>query len=147
MRNNFFGVAVLLIVSSSPLASTTDIPIYKWLDENNVVHFSQAYPTDINYTEISVEVAYKPSINKAKNPATELNISNQDQKISEQQTKNLAKIEKNCKTAQMNNKILSGLNKVLVTDENGLEKLINEKERKEQLALSKKQIEIYCETN
>ena len=50
---------ILLALISAVYAGATSaksISVYKWIDENNVVHFSQRHPISDNYSEIEVQV-------------------------------------------------------------------------------------------
>ncbi|WP_159821408.1 DUF4124 domain-containing protein [Colwellia sp. 20A7] len=53
----FIILSFITFVSSSVLAK--DIPIYRWVDENNVVHFSQNQPKDSHYSELTANSSYK----------------------------------------------------------------------------------------
>ena len=57
---------------------------------------------------------------------------------------NEAIAKKNCKAAQLNEKMLNSLDKVMITDANGKSRTLTEKERKEQLSISKEHISLYC---
>lgn len=51
--------AVVVLIST--FTQATSISIYRWVDENNIVHFSHDHPININVSEVTVEVAYKPA--------------------------------------------------------------------------------------
>ena len=53
----FIILSFITFFSTNVLAK--DIPIYRWVDENNVVHFSQSQPKDDNYTELTTNSSYQ----------------------------------------------------------------------------------------
>jgi hypothetical protein len=142
----FITLSFIIFVSSNVLAK--DIPIYRWVDENNVVHFSQNQPKDNNYSELTTSSSYQAKeITPEKNTqsATTNTSLSQFEKNKREVLANNEKIaEQNCQSAQLNEKMLSTLDKVMVIDANGKNKALSDKEKKAQLALSKENINLYC---
>ncbi|WP_159821409.1 hypothetical protein [Colwellia sp. 20A7] len=52
--------------------------------------------------------------------------------------------EQNCQSAQLNEKMLSTLDTVMIVDANGKNKALSDKEKKAQLTLSQENISLYC---
>ena len=150
-----------VILTGSILASSVinsayakNIAIYRWLDENNVVHFSQNLPQGDKYTELSTVSSFKAlskterkTLSDAKN-ATQA-IDDKEQARDDTTAKNKAMYEKNCKTAKLNIKMLNSLDDVLVNEEkkDGTigSRSLTTAEKQEKLALSKKHQGIYCD--
>ncbi|MBU2869155.1 DUF4124 domain-containing protein [Colwellia sp. E2M01] len=140
-------VGTLLVSSISNYVNAKDIAIYRWVDENNVVHFSQNLPHGHDYTELSTVSSFK-ALSKAERAALE----GDELTIEDQQEVTIAKnkeiFEKNCKAALLNIKMLNSLDEVHLTEEQADGKIINRpltpQEKSSKLALSKKHEELYC---
>ncbi|WDD97953.1 DUF4124 domain-containing protein [Thalassomonas actiniarum] len=126
-------IFLLLIISIKALA--TSVKIYRWVDENNIVHFSQHQPPHDNYTELTMTETFVPK----NNDAGKLQIANkhQVQDIS-------ADFQEKCAIAQANIETLTKHDKVQFTDKDGQTKVLNQEEKAIQLANSEKQAEVYC---
>lgn len=152
IRNSIL-VAICTAVILSTSAAAKDIAIYRWVDENNVVHFSQHEPQDENYSQLITFASYK-----ANQPSDNTELPSADNKtltVSEKlaQTekrradileKNKKIAEKNCNAARVNIKMLNSFSKISVSDDDGKNHVLTDKERKEQLTLSNKHVDLYC---
>ena len=141
-------IILLALISTicAGAASAKSISVYKWIDENNVVHFSHHHPINDNYTEVKVEVAYQAnSTIEEEYPEEE---QEQEEIPTPEQLKlakaNEALIKMNCEAAKVNVKILNSLDKILFTDPSGESRIIGPEERAEQLVQTEKHLEIYC---
>lgn len=146
-------IAALMTISVSNCATAKDIAIYRWVDNNNVVHFSQNLPKGNNYKELSTISSYK-ALSKAQRKA--LAEEKNSAKLIEQQekqrdmviAKNKEIFEKNCKAARLNIKMLSSLEAVYVNEEKSDGSIGNRpltaKEKIAKLTLSKEQETLYC---
>lgn len=125
-----------------------EIAIYRWVDENNVVHFSQHQPEGTDYSQLTTVSSFKAKQKtlpeQAKLPSIDEQLSKFEQEQAEVAAKNKAIAEKNCKAAKINVETLDSFDKVTFIDENGKERTMTQKEKKEKLVLSKKHIERYC---
>lgn len=154
IRNSVL-VAICTTVLFSTSAIAKDIAIYRWVDENNVVHFSQHEPQDDNYSQLITFASYKakqqsdnkqlPSADSKKLSAQE-KIAQNEKRQSEIIEKNKEIAQKNCNAARVNIKMLNSFSKITVSDDDGNNHVLTDKERKEQLTLSNKHIELYCES-
>ncbi|MCW8833393.1 MAG: DUF4124 domain-containing protein [Colwellia sp.] len=141
----FFLVAGIL--STNVIAK--NIAIYRWVDENNVVHFSQHQPRDDNYSQLTTIASYnakereQPEQKKAM-PSVREQIARHEKEQAEINAKNKEITENNCKAAQLNMKMLNSFNQIMTTDADGKNRLLSDKEKKEQLELSKKHTDLYC---
>lgn len=146
-------VAALMTISVSNCATAKDIAIYRWVDNNNVVHFSQNLPKGNDYKELSTISSYK-ALSKAQRKA--LAEEKNSAKLIEQQekqrdmviAKNKEIFEKNCKVARLNIKMLSSLEAVYVNEEKNDGSIGNRpltaKEKTAKLTLSKEQEKLFC---
>jgi len=142
----FIILSFITLFSTNVLAK--DIPIYRWVDENNVVHFSQSQPKDDNYTELTTNSSYQakeiaPKHNQ-QNATMNEQLSQFEKKKEEVLANNKKIAEQNCQSARLNEKMLTSLGTVMIVDTNGKNKTLSDKDKKAQLALSKENISLYC---
>jgi len=125
-----------------------DIAIYRWVDENNVVHFSQHQPQNDNYSELTTVASYQARKKELPNSANTASVDEQLSQYEKDKAEVLAKneevAEKNCKAAQLNEKTLNSFDSIMFTDSDGKNRALSDKEKKIQLALSKEHISLYC---
>ena len=150
IRNSVFvTICSAIMFSSSTIAK--DIAIYRWVDENNVVHFSQHQPQKNNFSQLTTFASYKAK-QKSESGGSEnkkpLSVDEQISKHEKEQAeileKNKVMAEKNCKAARLNIKMLNSFNKVTILDSNGKNRVLSDKEKKAQVTLSNKHIDLYC---
>lgn len=117
------------------------LTVYRWVDENNVVHFSQHQPAHDNYTEIDM-------VNN-KNASAPVEIAKPDQ-VAPIEKSDIANILPNnpdndkCNAAKQNLATLEEFDKIQYKDENGNLKVLSAKEKQQQLAINTTQVEVYC---
>tara|TARA_R110001592_G_scaffold8867_4_gene47923 strand:- start:5654 stop:6127 length:474 start_codon:yes stop_codon:yes gene_type:complete len=135
-----------IVFSTNVIAK--DIAIYRWVDENDVVHFSQHQPQNSNYSQLTTFASYQARgvalPKSAQTPSVDEQLSQYKKDKAEVLAKNAEIAEKNCKAAQLNEKMLNSFNKVMITDANGKNSVMSNKEKKAQLALNKEHISLYC---
>ncbi|WDE06582.1 DUF4124 domain-containing protein [Thalassomonas viridans] len=128
------GVIFLLLILSAQ-AWANSVKVYRWVDENNVVHFSQHQPPHDNYTELTMTDTFVPKNNDAGKLQT----------ASKQQVRDIsADFQEKCAIAQANIETLTKHDRVQFTDTDGQTRLLNPEEKAAQLANSQKQAEVYC---
>jgi len=138
-----------IVFSTNVIAK--DIAIYRWVDENNVVHFSQHQPQNSNYSELTTIASYRAREKEQPRSSKTASVDEQLSKYEKDKAEVLAKNEeiadKNCQAAKLNEKMLNSFDKVMITDANGKNRALSDKEKKAQLALSKEHISLYCNKN
>lgn len=150
IRNSVF-VAISFITAFNIDAMANDISIYRWVDENNVVHFSQQPPKSTNYSQLTTLDSYKAKQQSKSNKPSNKDFSSVDEQLTQhdkQQAEILAKnkviVDQNCKAAQLNLKMLNSTKKITTLDSNGKNHVLTDKEKATQITLSKKHIDMYC---
>lgn len=146
-RNSItIGLWCTVIFSANIIAGET--MIYRWLDENNVVHYSQHQPQSGNYSQLTTVSSFQtrenPPVKNVKKPSVDDQISQYEKERAEVLAKNAEIAEKNCKAAKLNEQMLNSFNHVMMTDSDGKESVMSNEEKKSQLELSKKHIKMYC---
>jgi len=144
----------LLTSSFINCAYAKEIAIYRWVDKDNVVHFSQNLPQGDEYKELSTISSYK-ALSKAERKALadEEKAIQAGEKIEKEQdditAKNKATFEKNCKAARLNIKMLNSLDDIHISveEDDGTigSRPMTVSEKADKLTLSKKHEELYCE--
>ncbi|QOL25762.1 DUF4124 domain-containing protein [Thalassotalea sp. LPB0316] len=138
---------VLGLVVFSSFCFGQNVVVYRWVDDNNVVHFSQHQPAHDNYTTITMSSRAKKSAEPVQNttPDTPVaaNFSGNDTAASSSVVS--MTIEQRCQDAQNNIKTLSAFDQVQYTDSQGQVHVLSDDEKQQQLLLSQKQVEIYCQ--
>lgn len=158
LKHGVFAIFFPLIATVSMSAVAKDIPIYRWVDKDNVVHYSQNLPDTDNYTQLSTVSSFKllPKEEKStekKSTVTQTQVpsENQESLQDRQFAKNKATFDKNCKAAKMNIRMLTTVEDVMISEETSSGEITNraltEKEKKEKIKLSNKHVEIYCDDN
>ena len=145
---NAASIALWSAVVFSTNVIAKEIAIYRWVDENNVVHFSQHQPQNSNYSQLTTISSYrakeKELPKKMKKPSVSDQLAKYEQEKAEILAKNEEIAEKNCKAARLNEKTLNSFDSVMFTDPDGKNRALTDKEKNAQLALSKEHIEMYC---
>jgi hypothetical protein len=135
--------SLLFSLSFNVLANAT---IYRWVDENNVVHFSQNQPRTGNYTELSMDNAQSSNSEK-NNSATSstdsllVNSNKKEDSISKSEINNTSE---KCDEARKNLATLTDFNRVRFVNSDGETQILNETEQKEQILINKERVNLYC---
>lgn len=147
-------IGVLLSSSVIHSVSAKEIAIYRWVDKNDIVHFSQNLPQNGEYKELSTISSYK-ALSKterkaiAKQADADQTIQDQVKKEDDINAKNKATFERNCKAARLNIKMLNSSDNIQVSEEQKDGSIgsrsLTVAEREEKMKLSKKHEEIYCD--
>jgi hypothetical protein len=150
-RRNLAAVGLWCAVTFSMNVIAKDIAIYRWLDENNVVHYSQQQPQNVDYTQLttvsSFQAKEKVPPGTTNKPTLDEQMSQYEKEKAEVFAKNAEIAKKNCKAAQLNQQMLNSFDKVMMTDADGTNRAMSDKEKKAQLVITKKQISMYCTTD
>jgi hypothetical protein len=146
---NSASIALWIAVVFSTNVIASDIAIYRWVDENNVVHFSQHQPKDGNYSQLTTVASYKARAKElpkdTSTPSVDEQLSAFEKEKEEVIAKNKEIADKNCQAAKLNEKTLNSFETVMITDAEGKNKALSDKEKNAQLELSKKHISMYCD--
>jgi len=143
------------LISSSLFntVSAKNIAIYRWVDKDKVVHFSQNLPQDHEYTELSTVSSFK-ALSKSERQAladvdkAEQAVAEIEKQQNEITAKNKATFAKNCKAARLNIKMLNTLDDIHINEEQSDGSIgsrpLTAAEKQEKLALSKRHEGLYC---
>lgn len=111
--------------------------VYQWVDKNNVTHFSELQPENIDYK--TIEVLGNKAKKTRKN--TEKNNTNAEPSPNTPLTTEIAE---RCEEAKNNIEVLESHQQVKAQNAKGEFKVLTEEEKQEQLRLSQKQVAVYC---
>ena len=133
-----FRIVCLGLFFYSGHCLATELMVYRWVDKNNIVHFSQHQPVGDEYTEFLVSNQSK--IISRTDDVSDVPIPDKD--ISSE--KNKMDMSKQCKEAKDNISMLMAFDKVQFIDDKGTKQILTKQDKKLQLDLNKKRTEIYC---
>lgn len=136
----------LLILVYFDVSAAEQLTVYRWIDKDNIVHFSQHQPEHDDYVEISMANNKKSSATIAQEKSAENSVIKDDNLAAtsvEVDNVNSASNEK-CNTARDNLNTLQNFDKIQYKDENGNVKVLGALEKEQQLAMNTKQAEVYC---
>lgn len=135
-----------LLLLSNTTVSAEGMVIYRWVDEDNVVHFSQHQPSHNNYTEITMAKSATPAPSESPSVASDVSSTlTNNETAPTNQSLVAQKMAERCEEAKQNIKTLTNFDDIQYTDEDGNTTLLSEEDKKQQLALSQRQVEVYCE--
>lgn len=139
----YFRIIFLGAIFFANYCAASELMVYRWIDKNNVVHFSQHQPLDDDYTELIVssqsKINSRANLDTSSSPIKK--VTPTQEKITIEKTKAMSD---KCKEAKENLAMLKAFENVQYTDENGKNQLLNKKEKKLQLEINQKRTEIYC---
>ena len=137
----FLTILLLLSFSIEVLASEKRTKVtYRWVDDNNIVQFTERPPKDRSYEKIIVtssggrevtQVTAQEAKAEAKTDAT----------IEEVQQANA----RNCQVAKQNMDVLRNIARIRVT-ENGEERILSPEEKAKRIQDTQKQIDVFCKS-
>ncbi|MBA6391641.1 DUF4124 domain-containing protein [Colwellia sp. BRX10-3] len=136
----------LVILVYFDVSAAEQLTVYRWVDKENVVHFSQHQPDHDDYIEISMANNKKSStiIDKANAPES-YKISNNN--FSDGNAKTDLDNELNdgkCVTARENINTLQNFDNIQYKDEKGNVRILTALDKQQQLEMNNKQAEVYC---
>ncbi|WP_076421096.1 DUF4124 domain-containing protein [Colwellia sp. UCD-KL20] len=139
----YLPTALLLAFNLNVIAD--DVIIYRWVDENNIAHFSQNQPATGDYTEIVMANSNIPNI-KNNTPSSPSNADAFEERKKEDKTPKdkLLDMSKQCEEAKANLATLTDFSRVRFVDANGETQILDEEKQAEQITINKKRIEVYC---
>jgi hypothetical protein len=144
-------IVIGLAVMFSTNVMAKEIAIYRWVDENNVVHFSQHQPQNSNYSQLTTFASYQAKQKSAntqpestQSPSVDEQLAKHEKEQAEIAEKNRVITEKNCKAAKLNIKMLNSFSKVTILGTDGENRVLSNKEKKAQMELSNKHVDLYC---
>jgi len=148
IRHSAILLVILAVICSFNVIAQ-DIAIFRWVDENNVVHFSQHQPQGDNYSQLTTFSSYqssavKPVDDRYTPPPVDEKLAKYEQEQAAIKAQNQVNVENNCKAAQLNTKMLNAFEQVMTTDSEGKNRLLTAEEKLVQLELSKRHTELYC---
>jgi hypothetical protein len=113
-----------------------EVIIYRWVDQDNVIHFSQQQPIEGYFEELTirdyqVSQPLEVKIREAENtPLQELQAANRQK----------------CDNAQKRLNTLTTFEKVKMVNEQGESQLLSADEKQQQIELSRAEIKLYCQS-
>ena len=126
------------------VTAADQLTVYRWIDKDNVVHFSQHQPKDGDFIEISMAVNQKSSAIIDKENTAKLPQADISDNANEVEPKEDSEIKDKCNSARENLATLQNFDKIKYKDEKGNIKVLGDIEKEQQLTMNKKQAEVFC---
>lgn len=135
----------LVILVYFDVSAAEQLTVYRWVDKENVVHFSQHQPDHDDYIEISMANNKKSSarIDKASAPKS-YKISNNNFSDGNKTDLDNELNDGKCVTARENINTLQNFDNIQYKDEKGNVKILTALDKEQQLEMNNKQAEVYC---
>lgn len=128
------------------VSAAEQVTVYRWIDKDNVVHFSQHQPAHDDYIEISMANNKKSASlddkDQSSGPALPLENTMVKTDLDNDEANNLNNDK--CDSARENINTLQNFEKIQFKDEKGNLKVLSALDKKQQLAMNTKQAEVYC---
>ena len=124
--------------------SASELTVYRWVDKNNVVHFSQHQPLGDEYTQFLVSNQSKIISRADDIGSSAISDKSKSSNKDEAEIPSTINLSEKCKEAKDNISMLMAFDKVQYTNEEGITQLLNEQEKQLQLEINKKRTEVYC---
>lgn len=143
MMKNRIQLFLILGILGTNNVFAEQLTVYRWVDENNIVHFSQHQPSHNNYTEINMANNTRQSrVPKASQDVTPERLEQISTSLNGQQPS--AKTSALCQSAKDNLEILQEFDNIRYKDADGKTQVLSKLEKKQQLEMNTKQVEVYC---
>ncbi|MGI9286371.1 MAG: DUF4124 domain-containing protein [Pseudomonadales bacterium] len=133
----FFTAMALL-----PVSSQADV-VYRWVDNENIVHYSERPPKGIKSTRIKTSSGSSSAVKKDSLAAPQ---SEQEakRKLAEASTPNPRKNKEVCERASFNYKLLNERARIKQKDDKGEVRYLSDEEKEEQKKSAKVAMDTYC---
>jgi hypothetical protein len=142
---NYILIVTLLITIVKD-TSAESVTIYRWVDKNDVVHFSQYQPEDGNFTEMNVANAdpVESTLSSIPSPINEENtIKSIDIPPSTEESFE-SEMNDKCQEAQTNVTTLKSFDNVQILDNDGKKSILTLQQKQQQLKMNLKRVDVYC---
>lgn len=140
-----FRIIFGFFIICSGQAYSSELTVYRWVDKNNVVHFSQHQPLGDEYTQFLASnqsrILTRTDLNKGDGLLSDTadTLSKSEQSIT-----STIDVSEQCQEAKKNVSMLITFDKVQYTDDNGNKKVLTKQEKHQQLVINQKRTEVYC---
>jgi len=147
---------VLLLLILTLIGSQAFAEIYKWLDHNGSIVYSQTPPPadasslktpEINYSSGENEAAGKRAgeiINSAKEARNRREARQQQKKDAREKTALQKQLQQNCRRLRKNLQTMKREGRLYIRESDGNDRFLNERERSQKMQEAEENIKKYC---
>ena len=143
-------LALVILLAGAPL-QPTQAKLYKWVDENGNVTYSERKPPDRSFTEVKIRTAPitpEQSSEQLDSLKEKADTQKEDRDYAEtaaaEDQSHADQLNQNCKIARQNKRILENTSRIQDKDKDGNTYFLGESQIAAKLEQNKKQIELYC---
>jgi len=135
--------AFFLIIAANVFAE--NVTIYRWVDKDDIVHFSQHQPEKGHFVEMNVANAAPDRTTLAIEPVPidTISINNSDELPSTDELF-ISEMGDKCQEAQTNVTTLKTFDNIQTTDTDGNKSILTLQQKQQQLEMNLKRVEVYC---
>lgn len=135
--NRIFSLLIILSISSQSVAK--DVTVYRWVDENGVIHYTQHPPIEDDYAEMKIDTHYSPVQAPLKN-----GIKPTKDDSAETSTEIVHASVAKCNNAKANLRTLTDFDKIEITDANGKSRILTDTEKLNRMRSVEKDVQDNC---
>lgn len=138
-----FLFACLFTATALLSTSTQADVVYRWVDKDNIVHYSERPPKGIKSTRIKTSSGSSSEVNK-NSMATSQSEQEAKRKLAEAKLPDPKKNKEVCERATFNYNLLNERARIKQKDENGEIRYLSDEEKEEQKKAAKVAMDTYC---
>lgn len=143
------SLALVAVLTAGPLPSQAKL--YKWVDENGNVTYSERKPPDQSATEIKVRTApvtQEQSRQQLEGLKEKVETGQKDREFAKnaaaENQAHAEQFKKNCEIARENRRILQNSSRIQDKDKDGNTYFLDQQQIETKLEQANKQVELYC---
>jgi hypothetical protein len=144
------SLALVIVLAGAPLAPT-QAKLYKWVDEDGNVTYSERKPPDQAATEVKVRTAPvtpEQSRQQMEGLRDKVETGEKDRDYATtaaaEDQAHAEQLKKNCETARQNKRVLENTSRIQDQDKDGNTYFLNEQQIAAKREQTERQIELYC---
>ena len=136
----YISALFLIIVVN---VSAENVTIYRWVDKDDIVHFSQHQPKHGHFVEMNVANATPDRTTLAIEPVP-IDIINNSDDLPSTDELFISEMSIKCQEAQTNVTTLKSFDNIQTTDNEGNKSILNLQQKQQQLEMNLKRVDVYC---
>jgi hypothetical protein len=141
-KTKYTSISSFLLIAAMN-TSADNVTIYRWVDKDNIVHFSQHQPEYGHFTEMNVaNVSPEKSTLPIEPPPLDVIKDSDDLKSADELF--ISEMNDKCQEAHTNVKTLESFDNIQTTDIDGKKSILSLQQKEQQLKMNLKRVEVYC---
>lgn len=142
LNRHLLPACLFTAIALLPVASQADV-VYRWVDQENIVHYSERPPKGIESTRIKTSSGSSSAVKKNSMAAPHREQEAQ-RKLAEASMPNPRKNKDVCERATFNFNLLNERARIKQQDDNGEVRYLSDEEKEDQKKSAKVAMDTYC---